>query len=255
MRSALALFGDSIPSELGQRFREELRWIAGELADARDLDVFLAETLQPILEQTADSREIADLDRVLRCMRVAAYDRSRTALESRRFVRLVLTLGAWLAGRRWRAPGGKSTATALTEPARETAPQLLDRRFDKARVLGAGVRELSPEDAHRLRIELKKLRYACEFLGGLYRPRRARRFVKRVARLQHTLGRLNDQQTVRDLLARALEHRSSDPAGPVTPWAVGFVSGWSSRVALADLRPLEGDWKAFAKLDPFWLAG
>ena len=48
LRSAFALFRDLLPDESLEGLRGELRWLGGELGPARDLDVFLTGTLEPL---------------------------------------------------------------------------------------------------------------------------------------------------------------------------------------------------------------
>ncbi len=50
MRSAVTLFRDAIPRDATAVWGDEMRWIAGELGPARDLDVFIAEGLGPVAE-------------------------------------------------------------------------------------------------------------------------------------------------------------------------------------------------------------
>ena len=45
MRSALPLFESAIPRSSDRHWRQEMRWLAGELGLARDLDVFISEVL------------------------------------------------------------------------------------------------------------------------------------------------------------------------------------------------------------------
>jgi len=251
LRSALSLFGDTLPSENREFFRAELRWLSGEMGDARDLDVFRAESLEPMLLQAPGRDDLQRLAEAIGEMREAAYRRTRAALDSRRYTGLILALGAWNAGRRWRNQPLTHESARLFAPAREIGQELLDRLYRKARRRGSKLGDLTLEEAHRLRIQLKKLRYAGEFLSELYPHRHAGRFVKRLGRLQDTLGHLNDQNTAHRLLERVLEQDASGTP-PDRQWAIGFVSGWTSRVAREKLHPLEREWKAFAKQDPFW---
>ena len=60
------------------------------------------------------------------------------------------------------------------------------------------------EQRHQLRIDIKKLRYACEFFAGLVPKSRrgeCKGFVGRVEEIQESLGKLNDIETARQLAA------------------------------------------------------
>jgi triphosphatase len=56
----------------------------------------------------------------------------------------------------------------LLEPAPAFAGRVLTRLHGKALKRGAHFRQLRPEARHKLRIALKKLRYATEFFEGLH---------------------------------------------------------------------------------------
>ncbi|MDP3833100.1 MAG: CHAD domain-containing protein, partial [Hydrogenophaga sp.] len=71
-------------------------------------------------------------------------------------------------------------------------------------------RRQGPEGRHALRITLKKLRYAQEFLASVLPPRRVERSTAVLAGAQELLGQLNDLSTAQALLATA-------PPGPLSP--------------------------------------
>jgi CHAD domain-containing protein len=60
---------------------------------------------------------------------------------------------------------------------------------------------LTQPELHKLRIQAKKLRYACEFFASLSNhPKRHKRFVKRLATTQDRVGEVNDVATTRQLV-------------------------------------------------------
>ena len=65
-----------------------------------------------------------------------------------------------------------------------------------------------------LRIDVKKLRYAAEFLASLYAEKalagRSRRFVGALRELQERLGAANDAHVARALLARLAPGREAE---------------------------------------------
>ena len=71
-----------------------------------------------------------------------------------------------------------------------------------------------PEQRHELRKELKKLRYAVEFLSPLYPDKRVAPFLKRLKNLQNVFGELNDAATRQGdvLAARSTRRRRAGPA-------------------------------------------
>src|ERR1044072_3323935 len=129
---------------------------------------------------------------------------------------------------RWseeKSAGGQNSA-ALAQPLADIAPQILKRSFKRARRRGAGFAKQSPAERHRLRIALKKLRYATEMLAQLYDAGKSRRVLQLGKRLQEELGKANDLHISRDLVSD-LAHGKADA---VTIAATGgTVLGWHAR--------------------------
>lgn len=183
LRAAFSLFGPIVRDDEGVRLREELRWFTAQLGDARNLDVFLGRS-----DLNAEWRP------KLEAAREEAYDRVIAALGSQRLRMLLLDLVAWLAIGAWRQEP--------RQPLRSFALDRLDRRWRKVRKAGGRLRDVDEEARHRFRIDVKKLRYAVEFLEGLdtrtAKPRKA--FLGALEAIQEHLGALNDAATARILL-------------------------------------------------------
>lgn len=250
-RAALALFRDLLPAEAARPFQSELRWLAAELGPARDLDVFLGEILEPLATRFPDDPSLKRLRDAARELRDEAYLQVRAAIASPRASALTLALGGWIAGRGWRVDACPETLAALGAPAAERGAALLERREKKARRLGRGLARRGAEERHRLRIALKKLRYAGEFLGSLYPGAGAERMLARLSGLQDTLGALNDVAMAERLLVAIGERLGREWAAEHERGA-GFVTGWISNEAQRRLARLEKEWKALRKAQAFW---
>ena len=106
------------------------------------------------------------------------------------------------------------------------------------------------ERRHRLRIRMKRLRYACDFFAASFPGAAARPYNKRLSALQDILGELNDIAVARRLLAEI----APPGAARELPAAAGHV-----RHALAVrermlVMSLDCAWRSFAKRRPFWRA-
>jgi len=251
LRSALSLFGAFLPAERSGPLREELRWLAGELGRARDLDVFTEETLLPLRRMRPDDPHLKRLTNESEAMRADAQALVREALDGDRYAKLTFRAGRFVYGREWRDQPLTPVSARIFQPASTVARELLKRRYQKVRRHGRGPALAREADRHALRIQLKKLRYASEFLRGLFPGHGARRFLRRIRALQDRLGHLNDAAAARELLGAALQRvrRSTDPNLVA---AAGFVEGWSARGAEQILEDLEPDWRSFARRRPFW---
>jgi inorganic triphosphatase YgiF len=186
LRSALTLFRPVLVDADFPRLRSELGWFTDQLGDARNLDVILAARPQD------GAQPGPALRRQLRRQRKQAYERVQRALAERRLPALILDLVAWTEVGDWRR------RDAATQPIAAFAEARLDRAWKRVRRQGKGLGALTVEDRHRLRIEMKKLRYAAEFFASLAprnRRRRQRIFNGHLRDLQEQLGELNDIET------------------------------------------------------------
>jgi inorganic triphosphatase YgiF len=228
---------------------EGLRWLAGVLGAARDLDVLLGNLLEPLAAREGSDPALRRLRDAAREARAETQERVCEALASARFGRLGLELGRWLAREEEREAG--EAGSELRAPAREWSARLLERRHRKARRLGRHLAQASSRERHRLRIQLKKLRYAAEFFRSLHPGQRTERYIGRLADLQDVLGELNDAATADRVLGALLSRL--EPA-PVYFHAAGLASGWKAHSAERRSRRLMKLWKAFEDATPFWRA-
>jgi triphosphatase len=90
--------------------------------------------------------------------------------------------------------------SALRQPIAVLAPALLDRCCEQVVKRCKHFAHQSAAKRHRLRIALKKLRYAAELFSGLYVPEATRPFTQRLKRLQDDLGAANDVRVARDIV-------------------------------------------------------
>lgn len=251
LRSALTVFAPLLPADLLHHIKQELRWLASELGPARDLDVFGAELLGPVRAAFAEDSDLAVLEAATQDMRREAYERVRAAFATTRFTGLLLRLGRLTEASAWQEQLDLDQAVQLAAPVRNFACDLLTRRHDKARKRGRGFGKLSGEDRHALRLALKRLRYAGEFFRSLYDKGATAPYLKRLSRLQDTLGHLNDVETATRLLEQVQE-RAKHAGTEKLHRAAGLVIGWHRRGA-ANLEPkLRRQWRAFKSEAPFW---
>ena len=200
LRSAFSIFKPVIAGATSAALAEDLRWLASQLGEARDLDV--------MLERTPPG----SLHSALAAVREEAYGRVNEALASERVRELMLDLTEWSIGGDW-------LATAACEndgkqSAREFAATALDRFRSKVKKEGRDLAGAGDETRHDLRKDTKKLRYASEFFASLFnrqrQRRRNRKFLCGLEQLQDQLGALNDLATAPHLLEKL--GLANDPA-------------------------------------------
>jgi CHAD domain-containing protein len=130
---------------------------------------------------------------------------------------------------------------------RQSPRRLLAKRARRVLDRGA-VARLAERERHRLRIDLRKLRYLCEFLGGPYPMHAVRRYVRRIAALQEALGASNDLAVTGGLVrSLATELAASDRAAISRLWRHHAAT----RAPLLDAE-VASAWRKFARDKPFW---
>ena len=251
LRSVLILFRPMLPQETSERLGGELRWLAGEMGPARDLDVFLGDLLRPVQEALPDDAGLALLETRARAERGTAYERVRAAFATGRYTALLLEIGRLAESRIWQESLDEEATQLLARPAPMLAAELLQQRYRGARKRGRGFAKLSTPDRHRVRIGVKKLRYAADCFRSLYDTEIVLPYMKRLSRLQDALGHLSDVETAERLL-ESLAHDGSAAEAAALGRASGLVIGWHGRGAKALEPRLRKTWKAFKAAAPFW---
>ncbi|MGI0524948.1 inorganic triphosphatase [Rhizobium giardinii] len=183
-----SLFADSRFDHL----RGELRWLASDLGNARNIDVMI------------DRASNDELSSRLQQARDEAYGAVEASLSSVRARSLMIDLAEWISIRDWRSDQ-KGEALRL-RPAKDFAAGVLDKLWKKVAKGGRNLIDLDDEARHELRIVAKKLRYAAEFFGPLYNSKketkRSKRFLVALEDLQDHLGSLNDLATAPAMLSQ-----------------------------------------------------
>ena len=209
LRTAFKLFEPAVRDKESERLAAELKWLARELDQARDLDVMIAETFTPAAARFHSQDGMAGLGKRLHAARGTAYDSGLLALDSPRYLALTLDLAAWLDSGDWRNAADPLFAARAGAPITAFAAAGLDRLRKQIKRRGQDLKHLSPELRHKLRIRAKRLRYALEFFGDLYRAKPGYdRFAKILKGLQDSLGQLNDLE-----VARAQGQRLAEAGG------------------------------------------
>lgn len=245
MRCAFALFGGPFRAAL-QPLESEIQWLAGVLGFARDWDVFADEVFRPAVEINGDDARLEALASVVGVRRHEAWANVIDALESERFRRLMLDIAAATLRKPWL----ETSTKAAGRPAGVLARKRVARRFAQAVKLGKKIESLDAKARHRLRIRLKKLRYALDFFTSLFPKRKVNAYLERLGALQDVLGMMNDAAVARTLVEDLLAGEHSD--GAALSYACGVVVGWHQGHGGGHHTTLERHWRRFTKLKPLW---
>jgi CHAD domain-containing protein len=199
MRSALQAFGRVVERDRTRSLTDELKWIAGELAGARDSEV-MAQRLTATLSQLPDELKLgpvhAEIDRMLARRQAAARRQALCALDSSRYLALHDAIDVLLAG--------PPLAERARRPPKVELPRSIRRVYRRVSSLMARAYTLPPGQArdialHDTRKAAKRLRYAIEAVEpALGKP--ASRLREQLKEVQVLLGEHQDTVVVRPVL-------------------------------------------------------
>ncbi|MYC87123.1 MAG: CHAD domain-containing protein [Gemmatimonadales bacterium] len=238
LRSAFLFLKPHLGSRAAALNREARRALR-RLGPARDLDVFLLETLPPVIDANPGVSSLPRLRDTARERRDAAYASARKLILGRRFNRFVLDLLRV-------AHGGGLVVEDSDASLADTARDRLSARYRSLMKAGHGFDHLPEPERHRVRIALKKLRYACDYSRTLFPGSAVDTYLRRLSALQDDLGRLNDASVARRI---AQELAAADP---LAADGASRVADWYDRWARAAEPGLIESWRIFVATEPFW---
>lgn len=228
LRGATSTFKKVCGDDEREAVDADLKWLAGQLDAARDLDVLLQYTLPEIDAPPALAERVE-------AARGEAYAAAGHALEGLRTRALLLNTLQWLSFGAW--------TERDSPPLKAFAAKRLTARRNRMLERGEHIAHLSPEDRHHLRIDGKKLRYAAEALSGLFdRPKRTEAMIDALKDLQDVLGALNDAQAGAGRLEALAE---GDEA------ALAAAATLRAQEKTSDKKAVKA-WRRFEDAKPFW---
>ncbi|GIH04492.1 hypothetical protein Rhe02_25590 [Rhizocola hellebori] len=179
LRSDLKTFGPQLRRPWARSLREELRWLAGLLGGARDIEVLRAR-----LTRTAAADPLTSIDG-------AAVERIDAALAARQR-EAIGALAQAMGGKRYLDLVGRLTSAALNPPLTHATGAAAATPVVPAELNPPG--EHAPDEQwHAWRIEVKRVRYATEALKGRKDPR-----ARELAHFQDLLGEHQDAAVAAD---------------------------------------------------------
>ena len=192
LRSAIRAWKPLLPADFIIRFDPRWRELANALGEARNRDVFIGETLPQLSAAFPERPEVGRLSRHAQQHRTRSRKTARSALKSADYARLLLEFTAAVLALPENSPG------ALKLFARQS----LDKRIQRVGKLAEQTKTAAHR--HRLRVSLKRLRYALEYFTALFPGQRLQRYHQTTSRLQDLLGGMNDLEVAGQFTDQAL---------------------------------------------------
>jgi triphosphatase len=259
LRAAMSLFSAVAGDDRAEAIKTELRWLALELGPARDLDTLILEVIKPMRQQHGNEQGLLSISKMFSRKRLKYYRQAQAAVQSARFRRLVLDTAEWVEAGSWSTSEDALKRARREMPIEIYAADQLSHRYKRIRRRGRRIDDLNPEQLHRLRIQVKKARYASDFFSGVYRGKKSAKQCKKVKsslmQLQNSLGRLNDIVTHKALFSDIITNRAkglTEEQSRHRAFAAGLIIG-DQQAQIANL--LERARKAYSRFDDakaFW---
>lgn len=218
LRSGLKLFRPLIPRENSAALIENIRWLNGALGPARDWDVFLEEGMSPVFAHFPRKRGLLLFRVKAETIRKNHHDALRAALRDPRYESLIQDIAAWLEQHAWRQTMDDKQRARLEQPILDFATPLLERDHRRVVKRSDTFAELTAVKRHALRIRIKELRYALDFFAGLYSAPMVKAYLSALARLQDSLGIMNDIAVTQRLLDEAQTNSASAARQVIEGW-------------------------------------
>lgn len=243
LRSMLVVFGPLLETHAAAQFTAEMRRMGRVFGEARDWDVFCADTLPAAQQQGVAAGWVELLRPVAERERAAAHACVSSELHGQALTALTLGLAEWAADPRSLA--GDPSGNPMQAPMHQLAPELIGRLAHKVRRRGGDLEQRHEAELHALRKSLKKLRYAVEFLAPLGKKSRVKTYLHACEAMQRHLGSLNDA-----VVAVALAERLGGDRKAAFAPALAGLAGWATARQHEARRHMHKAWRKFEKLAP-----
>jgi len=242
MRSALRLFGDAIPQKTCAYLSGEMQWLGGLFGAIRDLDVFLLNL--PIFRQQIDrfpERNMKVFDDWIHDHRCGPFEALTQGLHSLRYNNFELRFLRFLELPLPMHP----RASLAVKRVREVAPAVIREKFDA--VIKQGYRVLENpkmKQFHRLRIQMKRLRYVCEFMAPAY-DGALEPFIERTTEIQDCLGEMQDTVFTRGFINILYSDWKSKLVAPNLIFILGEIYQLQREIADERRKKFSKIWERF----------
>jgi triphosphatase len=212
--------------------------------------------VEPLQKAMPERPEVRVLKADLSHNRNAGIATAKDTVESEHYRKLVLKAALWLVSGDWSTTTDALVVAHRNRSVVDLAADVLTRRTKKAVKKVRKVANLDGHQRHKLRIAIKKLRYATGFFESLFlgdkRCVRRRRYVGALKTLQNALGRLNDISVHARFAQRIVRRRKQDTERPEKAFAIGLLTGKEQSDERACLEAAVEAGERLAKAPQFW---
>lgn len=201
-RSLVSLMKAIFPVQAHQQIKQQLADIMRPSNEARDLDVYLLDQedyRQMLPEELATGLPAMFEDFTKR--HVSAYKALKAWLSSDQYHKAMTQCLTW-----FRDMQGHNPVAKGQQPVQKRVNKQVLKKYQKILKLGAAINPDTPdEQVHDLRLECKKFRYLLDFFAPLYPQFELDKLIKKLKKMQNTLGAFNDYSVQQEALHKYLD--------------------------------------------------
>lgn len=263
--TSLRLFASLVCGPARDELRLELKELDAHLQRARDLDVFIAEVIEPAI---GHDPAVQDLLHKLEVRRQSAYDELVAVLAAARTAKLFNRLTVWIEAGDWTSDCRREGLRR--EPLESFAARKLFKITAKFKERCDTIESATPQERHRIRLRGKNLRYSAEFFETLFAPMKVRdthahhktarkrfqAFVAVLKDLQNSLGKESDAHMARRFLAsqaQEVREASHADAGGAMLSALELIAQRVESLSEPDIcKAARKARRSLAEVKPFW---
>lgn len=245
LRSAIKLFRPIIDTPSLREFDTQARDIGRGLAELRDIDVFLSDILEPAYDARQDDLSFIALRKFLENLRISSLNKVREFLKDSKWSNFKLELA--LLPEILRTSQKKENLNAFNKPMKRFANNLLRKYWKSLTRYKHNLDDMTIEEFHELRKNLKTLRYSVEIFSSLYPQKNLQSFMKSLRILQNKFGFINDVTLIEKIMT--MESKNSDA---LVQRAGGFLEGYYAQKNEKMRKSIKSEWNKFEKKPKFW---
>jgi triphosphatase len=258
LRATISFFSPLVGNPQTDTVKSELKWITRELASARELDVYISQVLTPFRAQHARDGDVDGLCREFERRRTEAFVHAAEAVRSDRYRQLLIDVAAWIETGDWGLAGEEAARNIRGVAIEDYAAGQLAKWRKKILKKGKKFEELDAPQRHKLRIAVKKFRYASESVASVFSGKKAKRrwqaVQETVKQIQDCLGKLNDIAAQEKLSLDVLDHQAADRRRlvPDQVFLAGQIAGQQEAMTGRLHEGAETALGDFRAVKPFW---
>ncbi|MBL0076107.1 MAG: CHAD domain-containing protein [Rhodocyclaceae bacterium] len=219
LRASVQLFKPLLPPPFADDIVAPLRELMHALGRVRDLDIVITEIISPVIADMPNDPALLALSAVITERQYQTRLEAMHALAQPAYGHLQLRATALLNSPAFIAlPDHQSQAT-LSEFAQTQLQAHCARTINHA----ARAHADEPNSLHRLRISIKRLRYAMEFFRAMMPAKACNKILQNLAATQEKLGQLNDLAGAGAVLMHCAASDSN------LRQAINLIAAWHAR--------------------------